>query len=132
MERVRVKTNIIELKKLHATPCEEWLERFVNGKIDAHEAFKKYGEKYDWLYTFSDYDLVSWEVENGVFDWDKHSWAVAKFCPEYFDSNKFNWERDSWAVAMYCPDKLDPDRYNWERFSYVVAKYCPDKLSLKP
>jgi hypothetical protein len=124
----RIKSNIVELDKLHKTPCEDWLERFVNGQIDAHEVFKKYGEQYDWLYQNSPYDLIGWQIENGVFDWERYSWAVAKYCPQHFDAEKFNWPRDSWAVAKYCPKYFDPDKFNWEDFSYEVARYCPQHL----
>ncbi|GIV45179.1 MAG: hypothetical protein KatS3mg035_2302 [Bacteroidia bacterium] len=150
----RIKTNIIELKKLYEKPCEEWLDRFDNGKIDAHEAFKKYNQEYQWLYENSDYDLIGWEIENNCFDWEKHSWAVAKFCPEKFDADKYNWKEHSafvaifcpgkfdakrynwknysWVIAQFCPEKLDADKYNWERDSWFVTQFCPEKLKLKP
>jgi len=56
----KIKTNIIELSKLYKRPCKDWLKRFDgNGKIDAHEAFKKYGQQYNWLYENSPYDLLA-------------------------------------------------------------------------
>ena len=124
----RIKTNIIELNKLYRKPCKGWLERFENGKIDAHEAFKKYGEQYGWLYGHSNYDLIGWEIENKVFNWEQYSWAVAKYCSEYIDAKKYNWEKHSWVIAKYCPEHLDPDKYNWDEDSWAIAKYCPDKI----
>jgi hypothetical protein len=102
----RIKTNIIELDKLYKIPCKEWLERFENGKLDAHEAFKKYGEKYEWLYKNSNYDLIGWEIENNCFDWEKNSWAVAQFCKRKLDVNKYNWKDHYWAVRMFYPKLL--------------------------
>jgi len=151
----RIKTNIIELEKLYKTPCKEWLKRFdEQGKLDAHQAFKKYMQQYEWLYKNSPYDLIGWEIENNCFDWKKNSWVVAKCCPDKFDPERYNWQKSSWAVAKYCPEKLDPERYNWERcsvaiaehcpehldperynweeYSWAVAEYCPDKLKFKP
>ena len=122
------KTNIVHLHDCKQTPCKTWLERFENGQIDAHKAFKEHGAKYDWLYENTDIDLIGWEIENGVFDWKKHSWAVAMYCPQYFDPDKYNWEEYSWAVAEHCPEYFDPDKFNWEEYSGSVAKYCPDKL----
>jgi len=104
----RIITNIIELNRLYEKPCDTWLERFnKKGRIDAHKAFIKYGERYDWLYQNSNYDLIAWEIENDCFDWEKHSWAVAQYCPEKLDPERFNWEEQSWAVAKYCPEKME-------------------------
>jgi hypothetical protein len=115
----RVKTNIVELKKLKKQPCYEWLQRFdEKGKIDAHRAFELYGEKYEWLYKNSNYDLISWEIENDCFDWQKHSWAVAQFCKKKLDINKYNWKEHYWAIAMYCPELLK----NKENPRYKIKK----------
>ncbi|GIV45178.1 MAG: hypothetical protein KatS3mg035_2301 [Bacteroidia bacterium] len=124
----RIKTNIVELKNLYQKPCEEWLKRFENGKIDAHETFKKYGQEYQWLYENSNYDLIGWEIENNCFDWKTYSWIIAKCCPENFDADKYNWKGHSWAIAQYCPKNFDADRYNWERNSCAVAQYCPENF----
>lgn len=62
------------------------------------------------------------------FDWQKYSWAIARFYKSVFDSSKFNWEEDSWAVAEYCPQNLDPNKFNWQEQSWAVAIFCPDKL----
>ena len=124
----RLKTNIIELNKLYKTPCESWLRRFVDGKLDAHEAFKKYGQQYLWLYNNSPYDLIGWEIDNDCFDWEKHSGAVAMLCPEYLDPERYNWDMCSSKVAAHCPDRIDPERFNWARNSSDVAWYCPDKI----
>ena len=150
----RIKINIIELEKLYKTPCKEWLERFENGKIDAHEAFKKYGEQYEWLYLNSPYDIIGWQIEHDCFDWknysryvaqycpeyidpDKYNWEeysveIAKYCPEHLDKERYNWDWHSWAVAQYCPEKIDPDKYNWELHSWAVIQYCPEYLELSP
>lgn len=122
----RIKTNIVELSKLYRMPCDEWLERFVDGKLDAHEAFKEFGEKYEWLYNNSPYDLIGWEIEKGVFDWERYSWLVAKFCPEHFDKEKFNWKKHSWLVAKYCSHLIDKEKYNWDIDSWAVARFCPE------
>ena len=53
------------------------------------------------------------------------------FCKE-FDPDKYNWEKHSWAVARHCPKKLDPERYNWKDHSWAVAEYCPEKMVLRP
>jgi hypothetical protein len=128
----RIVTNIVELDKLYKEPCESWKSLFRGGKVDAHDAFKKYGERYDWLYCHSPYDLIRWEILNNCFNWEEYSYYVVKYCPDMLDPLKYNWERDSRYVAEYCPEKLDPERYNWEEYSSDVAKYCPDKLKLKP
>ncbi|MCA1980090.1 MAG: hypothetical protein LDL10_00945 [Calditerrivibrio sp.] len=43
----------------------KWLKRFRHGKIDAHKAFIKYGQEYEWLYENSPYDLIGREIDNG-------------------------------------------------------------------
>ena len=150
---MRRKTNIVHLHDCKQTPCKFWLKQFKKGQIDAHEAFKRYGEQYYWLYENTDVDLIGWEIENGVFNWKIYSWAVAQFCPQHFDAKKynwkeysqyiaqycperldparFNWKKHSWAVAQYCPEHLDAERFNWKKFSYLVEKYCPHLLTLK-
>ena len=126
----RIVSNIVELSKLYQEPCKIWLNRFKDGKIDAHDAFKKYGERYDWLYLNSPYDLIRWEIINDCFDWEKHSEYVPTYCPDLFNSEKYNWKDHSWAVAVYCPDKLNPDKFNWEKHIEWVIEYCPEKLKL--
>lgn len=128
----RIKTNIIKLSKLYKTPCKKWLKRFVDGKIDAHDAFKKYGEQYTWLYKNSPYDLIGWEIKNDCFDWVKHSWLVARHCQQYVDKEKYNWIEQSWAVAKFCSQYMDKDRYNWERHTWAVRLYCPKYLIQNP
>ena len=66
-------------------PCQEWLNLFENGQIDAHEAFKVHGQQYNLLYVYTDIDLIRWEIENGVFDWQKNAWAVARYCPDLME-----------------------------------------------
>ena len=127
----RIKTNIIELDKLFANPCPKWAKLFVNGKIDAHEAFKKYKPEYEWLYENSNYDLIGWEIENGCFDWEKHSWAVAQYAPQYFDPEKYNWEDYSDYIVRYCPEYFDPEKYNWYMHSWAVESFAPH-LFFKP
>jgi hypothetical protein len=122
---MKKKTNIIELSELGDLPCEEWLERFVDGKIDAHKAFKLYREEYKWLYKNSHYDLIGWEIENNCFDWKENSCYIAQFCPQYFDPNKYNWKYFSGEVAQYCPQYFDSKKFNWKYFSPAVAEYCP-------
>lgn len=128
---MRIKTNIIELSKLYKEPCERWFYRFIKGKIDAHKAFFEFGQEYEWLYKNSDYDLIGWQIENNVFYWEKYSWAVTKFCPENFNSEKFNWKDYSNYVAEYCPEKIDPTKFNWKHYSWAVAKYCCDKIDFE-
>jgi len=95
----RIATNIIYLNELYVTPCEPWLSRFdKDGKMDADEAFRLYGEYYDWLYENSPYDLISWQIDNDKFDWELYSKYVVKYCIDKFDSNKYNWKDYSWAV----------------------------------
>ena len=99
----RIKTNIIELKNLRKTPCYDWLQRFdKDGKIDAHAAFLLYGNEYVFLYRYSNYDLIGWQIENNVFNWKAHSYYVASRCPENFDAEKYNWEEESIWVDEYC------------------------------
>jgi len=144
-------TNMVNIYKLKKEPCERWVKIFSSFSIiNAHEAFIEYGAEYDWLYKYSNIDLIGWEIKNNCFDWRQYGWAVAKHCPEYFDSDKFNWkmhsrfvalfcpryfdpkkynwEEDSGYVAMSCPEHFDSNKYNWKKFSYEVAKFCPDKL----
>ena len=121
----RIKTNIIELDKLFEKPCDEWLDRFVDGKIDAHEAFKKYGSSYYWLYENSNYDLIGWEIENDCFDWENDSWAVAQYAPQHFDPEKYNWDRYSGAIVRYAPQYFDPEKFNWEKYSWAIVRYAP-------
>jgi hypothetical protein len=100
----RIKTNIIELKNLTKTPCDKWIQRFdKDGKIDAHAAFLRYGTEYTFLYRYSNYDLIGWQIENNLFDWDAHSFIVAGFCPQHLDVKKYDWEEQSWAIDTYCP-----------------------------
>lgn len=40
-----IKTNTIELPPPHKKPCDTWSERLVDGEIDMHVTFKRYGEK---------------------------------------------------------------------------------------
>ena len=119
---------IVELKKLRKKPCGDYLQHFVDGKADALELFRLEGGQYDWLYNHSNYDLISYEIEQGIFDWEEYSWAVAQYRPQHFDSDKYNWERCSWYVARYCPQHFDPEKYNWEKYSYFVAQFCPQYL----
>ena len=65
------------------------------------------------------------------FNWKKHSWAVAQYCPEHLDPSKYNWEQHSYYVAQFCPDIIDPKLYNWEQHSYYVAEFCPEYLDPK-
>jgi len=105
----RIITNIVSLDKLYTVPCcDKWFDRFVDGKIDAHKAFIEYGKEYHWLYENSPYDLVGWEVINDCFDWFSNSRYVAQYRPDFIEPNKhrYNWKRHSWAVALYCPEKL--------------------------
>jgi len=120
---------IIELDKLKSEPCEEWLMRFESGTLDVQKAFKDYEEQYDWLYKYSDYDLIAWQIENGVFDWEEDSWLLAKHCPKYFNSELYNWKKDSWSVAQYRSYLLDPDKYNWKESSWAVAQCCYNLLN---
>ncbi|MCA1980089.1 MAG: hypothetical protein LDL10_00940 [Calditerrivibrio sp.] len=124
----RIKTNIVKLEKLYKRPCEKWLSRFKDGKIDAHDAFIKYGQEYEWLYENSPYDLIGWQIENNCFDWERFSWAVAEFCPEHFDKEKFNWKDCSMWVVEYCPEHFDPEKYNWENHSSAIAVHRPEYL----
>lgn len=124
----RIVSNIIHLDKLYRKPCNKWLSLFVNGQLDANKAFKKYEQQYDWLYYHSPYDLIRWEIENNVFDWDKHSYFVAKYHPELIDKKKFNWKCHSYALAIYCPEKIIPRKYNWKKFGKDIIIYCPDKI----
>ena len=124
----RIKTNIIELDKLYVKPCGDWPQKFVDGKLDAHVAFKKYGQDYAWLYENSPYDLIGWEIENDCFDWEKYSHYVAKYCPEHLDAEKFDWKRYGYYIAKYCPDKLEVEKYNWKEHRWAICEYCPDKL----
>ena len=64
----------------------------------------------------------------GTFSWEKNSWSIAEYCPEYFNTNKYNWKNHSWAIAKYCPEKLDPDKFNWKDDSHSILKYCPHKM----
>lgn len=127
MERIR--TNIVELKKLYAIPCETWLLRFTDGKLDAHQAFRDYGEMYGWLYENSPYDLIGWEIDNNRFDWDRYSWAVAKYCPENLNDEQYNWKDYSHYVAVYCPERIDPERYNWRLAGWAVRQFCSKDYS---
>ena len=70
---------------------------------------------------------VLWWYE--IFSWKKHSFYVAKHCPEYFDPNKFNWKEHSWFVAEFCPQHLDTDKYNWKRDSWAITCYCPQHFN---
>jgi len=139
---------IIKLEKLRETPCNKWLKLFKEGELNVHEAFKEHGTQYEWLYKYSDYDLISWQIKNECFNWEEHSYLLPKHSPSKFDSDKFNWEKHSshlaeyqpnlldterfnwewasWAVAIYCSHLLDPDKYNWEEFSNTVVQYCPE------
>jgi len=117
---------IIELEKLRETPCRSWLRLFEDGKLNVYEAFEEYGQQYDWLYKYSDYDLIGWQVENKCFDWKGDSWLLAKYCPDKFDKHLYNWREYSWAVAEYCSQHLDKEKYKWEIWSWKVAKHCPE------
>ena len=116
---------IVELDKLRETPCSRYREYFVDGKADALELFRLEGEQYSWLYKYSDYDIIGFQIQHNIFNWEKDSWAVARFRPQYFDSQKYNWEDYSWAVAEFCPQHFDPEKYNWERDGWKVAQCCP-------
>jgi len=42
MNMENIKTNIVNLDKLYRDTNKEWIKKFdKNGKLDAHEAFKK-------------------------------------------------------------------------------------------
>lgn len=127
----RIKTNIIEISKLYKKPCDAWLELFLNKKLDAHVAFKKHGEQYKWLYNFSPYDLIGWEIDNGVFDWERHSIYNAWFVPQYFDKEKYNWTKYSGTVILYSPQLFDASKFNWKEKSGLVAKFLPQFLNEK-
>ena len=70
-------------------------------------------------------------ANNLKFSWKDHSWAVAQYCPEYFDTEKFDWKYCSGYVAIHCPEHLDTKLYNWEKHSDYVARYCPNKINTK-
>jgi len=123
---------IIELDKLKREPCEYWLRLFEDGKLDVHQAFKEHYSQYDWLYDYSDYDLIAWQIENECFNWEKDSWAVAAHCSHLLDPKLYNWEDYSCHVAQFCSRLLDPERYNWEKHTWYVELFCPRLLPLKP
>jgi len=123
---------IIELEKLRETPCEEWLVLFKKGILNVYEAFEKYGQQYTWLYNYSDYDLIGWQIENKLFDWEEDSWLLAKYCPHNFDKHLYNWERYSAHIVVHCLEHFDAELFNWEWHSWIVEKYCPELLHLKP
>lgn len=147
---------IVELDKLKKQPCAEYLKYFKDGKVDALKVFKKLGYRYFWLYQNSEYDLIEYEVREGIFSWRKHlgflihfrphlinpdklskkQWLlhghiIAQFKPEAVADKRFNWKYHSRAVAIHCPDMIDPKKFNWEKDSDVVAKYCPHKIDPK-
>ena len=145
---------IVELDKLRLKPCHKYLKYFVDGKADALELFRLEGTQYGWLYKYSDYDIIGFEIQQGIFDWNEYSLYVAACCPQHFDTEKFNWEiysryvaaccpqhfdtekfnwkKQSCAVAQCCPQHLDKEKYNWEEDTWAVERYCPYLLHLKP
>ena len=150
----RIVTNIININNLNfddELSEYRWMVRF-EGKntLDVHRWFAEHWQEYEWLYEHSNYDLITWEIENNCFNWkdnshvvakccpDKlyhnrynwkdYSWVVARYCPNEFNSKRYNWKDHSWAVAEYCPDKLDPDKFNWKKDSWAIVQFCPDKL----
>ena len=64
------------------------------------------------------------------FNWEDHSWLVAKFCPKYIDKNKFNWKIDSWTIPRFCPKYLNADKFNWNEESWAVIMFCPQYLDV--
>jgi len=109
---------IIELSKLKITPCKKWLVLFdENKKLDVHEAFKNHGEEYAWLYKYSDYDLIAWEIENNCFNWEAFFLIVPYFSNETLRSN---WKDLSWLIAECYSERFDRNTHNWKKdYSYV-------------
>jgi len=106
---------VIKLKELRITPCKEWLVLFENGKLDAHKAFEEHGEQYGWLYAYSDYDLIAWEIENDCFNWEAFYLIAPCFCKESFKHNKSNWKDFSWKIAEYYSERFDRNTHNWKK-----------------
>jgi len=44
------------------------------------------------------------------------------YAPEFLDPDRYNWEKHSWTVAKYTPELFDPDRYNWEENSVHIEQ----------
>ena len=65
------------------------------------------------------------------FSWKNNSWAVAQYCPQYFNSEKFNWEENSYKVILYCPEYFDPKKYNWQDYSYYIAERSSELIDPK-
>jgi len=152
------KTNILYLDQCKTTLSEKYLSLFQKDKegklfVKIDEIFDKLQYPYEWIYGITDIDYVGWQIEQGVFDWKKYSWVVAKYSPQNFDSNKYDWEEHSWAITAYAPQFFDPnkfnwkknsvgvaclhpeffdaEKYNWEEASWAVAQYCPHLLDPK-
>jgi len=127
---------VIELENLTTVPCDEWRLRFdKKGKLNVHLAFIEHGQQYRWLYKHSNYDLIGWQIKNGVFNWEEHSQFLAENCPRHLNKEKYNWKDFSWAVAKYCPRLTDHEFFNpeqtaWEDHSWAVAEtmQCPDSF----
>jgi len=127
------KTNLLYLYECKKVPCRAYLALFEKNEtgnlfVWIDEAFAKYGQQYEWLYENTRIDYISWEIEQNRFDWEKYSWAVAKFCPQNFNSELFNWRDYSWAVAEYCSQFFNREKFNWKKDKWAVEKYCPQYL----
>ena len=44
---------------------------------------------------------------------------------------KFNWKRHAYYVAKYCPQHINPELYNWEKDSATFLFYHPNHKYLK-
>ena len=71
-----------------------------------------------------------WDPEK--FLWEDDSWALAKYCYDFFDvwwdPDLFDWS-SSWALAEFCSDQFDEwwdaEKFCWG-FADHLAIYCPD------
>ena len=112
---------VIDLQKKY----EAWSDR---EEEELREWRNYIGELYAFVYQRTHIDFIGWQIDNGLFDWERNSWAVAKYCPHHFDASRFNWTRHSAYVAEYCPHHFDASRFNWRCYSWLVAKHCPHHI----
>lgn len=127
----RIKTNIIKLELIF---CEKEkiplnIRRMfgILNRIDANRELSMFSnayEEYNFLYEYTNVDLIGWQIDKGVFDWKRNSDSLVLLTPEYFDAEKFNWEACSSLLLRVCPYLFNREKYSYNvKYKHLIESH---------